>query len=694
MLRIGVDTGGTFTDLVLVDEDAAERRTVKVPSTPRRPADAVFAVLERAGADPAAAGFFVLGTTIATNALLERKGCRTLYVTTAGFEDALFIQRVDRKSLYDLQWVKPRPYVARPDCFGVRERVAADGSVRVPLEVGEVDRVVGEVGRVAAEAGGEVAVAVNLLFAYANPEHERRLAEALRAALPGVPVSVSSEVAPIWREYERGSTVVVDAYLKPLVGAFADELDDGLEERGFRCPRFFLKSNGGQVPTGAASRQPSHLVLSGLAGGLIGGKHYADAVDAPDVVTLDMGGTSADVGVVVGGAVRSAAQVEFEWGLPIAVPVVDLTTVGAGGSSLARIDRGGFLQVGPESAGADPGPAAYGKGAEEATVTDANLVLGRLNANYFLGGELRLDPGRARAAVARSAERLGGSVEDTAQAIVDVAVENMAGAVRLLCAARGLDYTRFDLMAFGGAGPLHGAQLARRVGLRRVVVPPSPGLTSAFGALAADLRVDRRLTRLLRSDLAADGELAASVRRLVAETLEELAGEGAGGEPLVLVTVSARYLGQNYEQDVPVPVDAGDGLVELVVERFHEQHRRAYGYRLDGTVVELVHLNATAIERRAPPPSPPLAPGRAPEPVALRPVYLGAAGWAETPIYRRPSLGAGATLAGPAVIEEVDSTTLVLYGQVVRTHESGCLILEEANVAADLAALAREAARA
>jgi N-methylhydantoinase A len=675
-VRVGVDTGGTFTDLVLIEDETAARTTVKVPSTPRQPAAAVFEALHRSGAGPEAIGFFVLGTTIATNALLERKGQRVVFITTAGFEDVPFIQRINRKSLFDLQWQKPDPYVARRDCLGVHERIAYDGSVRIPLEQEEIDRVAGELSRIAHEADGPIAVAISLLFSYVEPEHERRLAAALREALPDVPVSLSSEVVPIWREYERANTVIVNGYLSRLVSRFAAELDEGLASLGAHVPCFLLKSNGGQIPASAATVTPVNLILSGLAGGLIAGRHLAEELGRSDVITLDMGGTSCDVGVVSDSRIRSTAQYEFEWGLPIAVPVVDLTTIGAGGSSIAAFDQGGLLTVGPASAGADPGPAAYGLGGVAATLTDANLVLGRLDPGYFLGGEIPLDARRARAAVSAIADRLTVSVEEGAQAIVEVAIENMANAIRLLATNRGLDYRRFELMAFGGAGPLHAAQLARRVGLAGVVVPTNPGLTSAFGTLAADLRVDRRITRVSRSDRTVDADIRTGLEQIAREALDELALEGELSDPTVLLSVSCRYLGQNYEQDVAVTLDTGD-LVALVVERFHEAHERAYGYRIDGGIVEFVYLSVVAIQHRPPPSALVLSELPEPEPVSSRPVFFKDDGWVDCPIYRRPALGREVALHGPLIVEEVDSTTLVLSGQGVRTHRSGSLIVTE-----------------
>ena len=677
-LRIGIDTGGTFTDLVLIDDRTGERRTVKVASTPRQPAAAVFEAVRRSAAEAGEISFFILGTTIVTNCLLERKGQRVVFVTTEGFEDLPFIQRINRKSLFDLQWVKPEPYVARPDCIGVRERIAYDGSVRIPLEDEEIERVVAELSRRASESPDGICIGITLLFSYAYPEHERRLAAAMREALPDVPVSVSTELAPIWREYERSNTVIADAYLRRLVGRFAQELDEGLKAYGAGVPCFLLKSNGGQIPASAAEGQAVNLILSGLAGGLIAGKHFADEVGRPNVITLDMGGTSCDVGVVAQGRIRSSTQYEFEWGLPIAVPVVDLTTLGAGGSSISGFDQGGLLKVGPESAGADPGPASYGLGGTDATVTDANLVLGRLNPDYFLGGEISLDPESARSAVAMIADRLGVLVEHAAQAIVEVATENMANAIRLLATDRGLDYRRFELMAFGGAGPLHAALLARRVGLPRVIIPPNPGLASAFGTLAADLRVDRRITRVLRSDRAVDADLRVGLEQIASEALEGLRAEGEVRDPELALTVSCRYLGQNYEQDVDVSLDAGD-LVRFTVERFHEAHERSYGYRIPEAVVEFVYFTVVAIQRREPPASRTIADLGQAEPVASRPVYFKELGWVETSIYRREQLGRGAEVRGPAIIEEIDSTTVILDGQLARTHPSGSLLISDAH---------------
>ena len=497
--RIGVDTGGTFTDLVAVGPHG-DVRLAKVASTPADPARATFEAFERSGVDTGGGvDSFILGTTIATNALIQRRGAPTVLVTTAGFEDILYIQRIDRKGLYDLQWVKAEPYVPRNRVVGVVERILADGSIRTPITDEELARVVEDVRRLTAQSR-KPAVAVSLLFSYVNPSHEQALAEALSAALPGVPVSLSSEVAPIWREYERSNTTVVDAYVKPIVADFAGSLAAQLAEMGVGGWHGLLRSNGGQVAIPDAPGRPVEIVLSGLAAGMIAGAHFARAVGTDKAVTLDMGGTSADVGVITDGELQFSGLFEVEFGLPLALPILDVTTIGAGGGSIASIDSGGLLKVGPESAGADPGPACYGLGGEEPTVTDANVLMGRLDPEYFLGGEMSLDADRARRATRPLADRLGLTVEDTADAIVSISIENMDGAMRLVTVDRGLDYREFDLVAYGGAGPLHAAEIARRLGMNRVIVPPNPGLVSAYGTVIADQRVDRRITLVRRLD--------------------------------------------------------------------------------------------------------------------------------------------------------------------------------------------------
>jgi N-methylhydantoinase A len=738
--RIGIDTGGTFTDLVAVDANGS-LRLIKVSSTPWEPSIACFEALSRAGTEVSGdIDSFVLGTTIATNALLQRKGRTTLFLTTAGFEDTLYIQRIDRRGLYDLQWVKPTPFVARRHCLGVRERVLSDGSVAVPLTEAEIDRVVEQVRAIQAELG-EVAVAISLLFSYLNDAHEALLASHLRRALPDVPISVSSEVAPIWREFERGNTTSMDAYVKPIVGEFVTSLNAGLDERGIHGWRALMKSNGGQVALGRAAERPVEIVLSGPAAGMIAGNFFARAVRSDKAVTLDMGGTSADVGVVVDGELKFSGLFEIEWGLPISLPIIDVTTIGAGGSSIASIDYGGLLRVGPESAGADPGPACYGKGGSRPTITDANLVIGRLDPDFFLGGEIRLDVERATAAIDTLTAPLEMRREDVAEAIISVAVENMAGAVRLVTVDRGFDYRAFDLIAFGGAGPLHAAEIARRMGMRRVLVPPSPGLVSALGAVIADERIDRRATLVRRLDTPEAADLPAELARLAQATARELAEhrqagfklrgqhpdrEGAHLGILASTYVACRYIGQNYEQEIrmeyghvdksfelaiPIAPTAQDFLTQLA-DRFHAAHERAYGYAMPDQPIHSVYLGASAFVRSEPPtvkpypgrsltprlavlsghpggtrdsvrPAEAAPPGGQAEPrfgtglpaSTTRRVLAGAGRWIEARIVHRDDLDAGSTLAGPAIIEERDSTTYVPPDFQATVDQTQCLIL-------------------
>ncbi len=689
--RIGGDTGGTFTDLVAVGP-SGEVRLLKVSSTPAAPAEAVFQALERSGLDLSReVDYFALGTTIATNAVLQRRGARTIFVTTAGFEDALYIQRIDRRGLYDLQWVKTTPYAARHDTIGVTERILADGSVRTFLTEAEIERVVEAIRAKLAEAD-ESAVAISLLFSYVNDAHERRLVERLRRVLPRTPISVSSEVAPIWREYERGSTTVMDAYIKPIVARFAQSLEHGLQARTASGWHAFMKSNGGQVPLPHAAARPSEMILSGLAGGMIAGAYWATAVGSSKAVTLDMGGTSADVGVVIDRQLKFTGLFEVAWGVPVALPIIDVTTIGAGGSSIAAIDYGGLLRVGPESAGAVPGPACYGQGGTQPTVTDANLLVGRLDPTYFLGGEIALDVGRARTAVESIAAPLGLSVEDAAEAILAVAVENMASAVRLVTVDRGYDYRDFDLVAFGGAGPLHAVEIARRLGMRRVVVPPSPGLVSAFGSLIADERVDRRATLVRRLDRPEAADVATELARLGQSAAAELARQRrAGDTPITVITqVACRYLGQNYEQEVRMSYGHVDKSFELAIaisphspdfpqrlaEGFHRMHRQAYGYDLLDQPIQSVYLGATAFVAAPPVTLHPYQSADGTPATTTRQVLVAPGQWAEAAIRRRADLSPDSTVGGPAIVEEPDSTTYVPPGFRVRVDPTYCLIVE------------------
>jgi len=675
--RIAIDTGGTFTDLVGLDTDTGELFVCKTPSIPASPAEGVLNSLRESGVAPASVEGLLLGTTVATNALLERKGARVLYLTTAGFEDVLFIQRVNRKFHYDLTWRKPDPFAARRDSIGVQQRIDKDGAILLDLTEEEMARVAGLVMERLAGQRENVALAVNLLFSYANPIHEQRLGAFLQQIFPDAPISLSHKVAPIWREYERGSTTAADAYVKPMISRFIASTEEGLARWGYKGPLAIVKSNGGSMLSTVARDNAVQVLLSGLAGGMIAGKYFGAQVVSGNIISLDMGGTSTDVGTVNNGEIGYTTEYQVEWGVPVAAPFMDLTTIGAGGGSIAWVDKGGFLKVGPQSAGADPGPVCYGRGGHEPTVTDANLVLGRLNPGYFLGGAMSLDRDAAAACLAEFGASLGLSQVGLACSILALANENMANAIRLLTVQRGIDPREYDLVAFGGAGPLHAYDIARSVGIHRIIIPPHPGLGSAFGALLADLRVDKVWTHALRSDRLDVDRVESEFTRLAAEACAELKREGFAGQPIIRRSISMRYIGQNYEQDVPVP--AGEITAETlqaIFEAFHRQHEEFYGYRIGGEIIQLVHFNVSAIGHVPKPALRQLPQRSKPQPVAVRPVlFEHDEGFIPCPIYRRSDLGADAELVGPAIIEEEDSTILLHNQQHLLVDRFGILIL-------------------
>lgn len=673
--RVGIDIGGTFTDLFGLEEETGQFVLAKCPSTPAFPEQAVFDTLSSSDLDMETIALLVVGTTISTNALLQRRGARVLYLSTAGFEDIPYIQRINRKYHYDLAWIKPAPFVARADCLGVAERIGQHGEVVQPLDGVEMERIAALVGERLAHSDS-VAVAINFLFSYLNPAHEQMLRDYLLERYPHLSISVSHEVAPIWREYERGSTTIIDAFCKPALEAFVENLSQGLRARGLKRRWALVKSNGGIVFSHNAARRPVDSMLSGLAGGIIAGRYFGEKAGDQDVITLDMGGTSADVGAVCGGAINFTTEYEWEFGIPVAAPFIELTTVGAGGGSIGWVDRGGFLKVGPQSAGAEPGPVCYGRGGQQPTITDANLVLGRINPNYFLGGQMTLHVEPARRAVQSLGGQLGTSLEETAMAMIDLVNENMANAIRLMTVKKGLDPREFGLVAFGGAGPLHAVALATSLGMKHAVIPPHPGLGSAFGSLLGDIQVDRRWTRFYRSDDLKVETLRGEFDALTKQTVEELRADGFQGEPIIRRSIDMRYAGQNYEQEIHLPPGEIDGaMLATALAAFHEYHHRFYGYSFPDETIELIHFNVTAFRETAKPELVPVGPGGCGDPIARRPVYFRNMGHVDTPIYRRQDLGQSSVLEGPAIVEEEDSTALLHPGQVLTVTERGLLIV-------------------
>ncbi len=673
-IRVGIDTGGTFTDLVAVD-DAGRSFLAKVPSNPANPVAAITAALRGAGFDPAEVESVVVGTTIGINAVLTRRGARVVFLTTKGFEDVPYIQRINRKHHYDFRWRKPTPLVRRRDCIGVDERLDEEGRVITPPDTAALQQSL-----CGLDLTGDVAVAVCLLFSYLEPAHEQAVREAIRRVAPDVPVSLSHEVAPIWREYERGSTVTVDAFTKPLFGAYVDGVSRALADTGVGGRWALLKSNGGSALATEARARPAHLLLSGIAGGAIGGAHVARRAEAPGAIALDMGGTSCDVCLIRDGEPLYSSDFEIEFGFPVSVPSVSTRTIGAGGGSIGWVDPGGFLQVGPQSAGAAPGPACYGQGGEEATITDANVLLGRFDPASLLGGGMTLDAPRAETALARLGERLDRTAVETASAMVRVCNENMANAIRIVTVEQGIDPRDLVLIAIGGAGPAHGCEIADSLGMRRVVVPPAPGLCAAFGALAASTRVDA-VRSIFLVDTGLDlGELDRLFAEADAGALADFAAQGHGGEPQLRRSLAMRYQGQNYEQEVPVPTGTIDTAAWAgVVAEYGRLYEGFYGYRLEGIPIEIVRLSVVALgpepafDRY---PSGDADPDAAVEAERTRAVFFPGPGFVATPLIARSALAAGTAVAGPAIVESMDSTVLVPPGWTATVRPDGILDLE------------------
>lgn len=633
--RVGIDVGGTFTDLVALDAEGG-LRLAKVPSTPDDPARGNWAALDAAGVSPAA---MLHGTTVATNALLERSGARTVLLATAGFEDLLWLRRQDRAGLYDLVAQHPAPLPARDDVIGVTERIGPRGVI-VPLTNHEITRVVEEVCHRAPEA-----VAVALLFSFRDPSHEIRLAGAVREALPAIPVVTSAELLPVFREYERTGTTVAEAFLRPGVGSYVDRLGREAARRRIAELRVMASSGGTLGPELAGTRATS-LALSGPVGGVEGARLVGAAAGEVDLLTLDMGGTSADASVILDGKPLERLGADVG-GVPLALPHVLIETVGAGGGSIAWVDAGGALRVGPQSAGAVPGPACYGQGGTDATVTDAVLVLGWLDEAHPLASNLRLDAGAARTAVGRVAAAAGLAVERCAEGIVDVAVATMVRALRRVSVERGLDPRRMTLVPFGGAGPLFTCRLAGSLGMTRALVPPHPGVLSALGLATAPAKVEAVASWHREIAWAEErGEWEAVFGRLEREVREALPGAE------LQRVAECRYRGQGYE----LPVDAGAGAA-ATGDRFHALHRERYGHADRQRPVEVVNVRVSGI--RMPPSS------------ASR-----TGGWMAQGL---GGMRVGESAAGPVTIPLADATIRVEPGWEATVHESGALLVHRVS---------------
>ena len=679
--RVGVDTGGTFTDVCIYDENDRELYVGKVSSTPRDPGAAVRQgvakfLAERAGATLSDVSYFAHGSTVATNALLQERGAATALITTRGFRDVLEIERQRRPRLYDLTVRKSTPLAARDLRFEVDERIDYLGNVLVELNEDQVREHAATI-----RESGVTAVSVCLLYSFLNPDHEARIRDILFEELDDVFISVSHEVLPEFREFERLSTVLINSYVGPVMAGYLSRLRVGLAEDGLDVVAQMTQSNGGIMSFETAERFPVRTVLSGPSTGVVGAARLSSASGVDDIITFDMGGTSSDVALVRGARPTQSSGMQLD-GRPVKAPMLDINTVGAGGGSIAWIDDGGHLRVGPQSAGADPGPACYGKGTTEPTVTDANVVLGILNQTHLLGGTMPIDASLSHKAVEVLAEKLGLSVMETAQGIISVVTANMARAIRVVSVQKGYDPADYALVSFGGAGPLHSARLAAELGIRRTIIPQRPGALSALGMLMTDLRSD--FTKSIVSLFDRD-ELPAVLTRL--RDLRDQANEWfvaervAEAERSLEFVLDLRYAGQSHELrvDVPSTLEDPEWYAE-VADRFHKAHRLRYGFANENAAIEVVTYRVASVGA-VPAASYAALPLSGADPAAAivssRDIYLHEHGErVNCPVYDRDLLLPGTVVVGPAVIEQYDTTSFIIPGETARVDQYRLILTE------------------
>ena len=668
MRWLGIDVGGTFTDLVLYDEESGAVVLEKVPSTPHDHSEGMIGGIERLRVDLGSVSKIAHGTTVATNTALERNGAKMAVLMTRGFRDVIEVGRGNRTMLYDIKGTRPPPLIPRSLCFEIDERTAFDGTVLRPVRREDVEAVADRL----AVAGVEAAV-VCFLHSYADASNEQEAKAILTRRAPGLFVSTSSEVLPEFREYERFSTAALNVYVAPRMRRYLTALERKLSDRGYRHPVAIMTSSGGTMPVSRAIELPVQTMLSGPAAGVIGASYICKQAGYPDCITYDMGGTSTDVCLISNHAFDMSTEGRIE-ALPNKVLQIEINSIGAGGGSIASIDHGGFLNVGPRSAGAMPGPACYGRGGTEPTVTDANVVLGRLGTARRLGGEITLGLEKAQVTVEGLARALKLDPLAMAEGIVKLAAVKMTGAIKEISVMRGHDPRGYALFAFGGAGPLHAALVADELGMRRVLVPPMPGNFSAFGLLAADVRHNIVQTRLLRLDGLAFETIADALASLRVRARKLLGEEGfADMEMRFEASLDMRYIGQAFELSVPLPDDVRS--VDEIERAFRQVYEKRYAYAASAPA-EIVNfrLAAYGLTRK---PNLPRAAGGGTVNAALvgrRPVAFGGA-FAETPIYDRDKLPVGDKINGPAIVEEANSTTVVPPAFRAEVDPHGNLIL-------------------
>ena len=680
-MRVASDIGGTFTDLAYLDETTGEVGVTKVATTPVNFADGVVETLRKAELKVPGTSFFVHGSTIIINALTERKGVKTGLITTKGFRDVLEITRANRPDIYNLYYTKPKPFVPRYLRQEVAERVNYKGEECGPLNHADVRDAVGKL-----KAEGVQSIAVCFLHSYANPGHEIECGKIISAILPDVPLTLSHQVTQEWREYERTSTTVLNSYVYPIAQAYLDNLEGDLTHMGMKSHALHvMQSNGGSATFQAAKTVPINLVESGPVAGVIGAAYIGELIGEPNVISLDIGGTTAKTSLVDKGTPRITTEYMIERrrdyaGYPILAPTIDIVEIGAGGGSIAWLDQAGALRVGPVSAGADPGPACYGWGGDQPTVTDANVLAGRINPKYFLGGEIALDIQKAETAMKPIADAFKMSVEQAAIGVIRIADANMINALKLVSVRRGHDPRDFVLIAFGGGGAMHAGALMRELRAKKVIIPTEPAVFSAWGMLMTDLRRDYIRTMIVRTDLVEPARLNAIYSEMEEQATNDLAAERVQDSELELQRFAdMRYMGQ--EHTVKVPLPAGKITAELlpeINERFHTLHQQTYTFRLE-TPVELVNFHVTGLGHVTKPGVKRLDGGWGSLDEArkgTRRVNFDELGFHEAAIYERASLPVGVPVDGPAVIEEPASTTVVFPDQRLTRDEYGFLHIE------------------
>ncbi len=670
-LRVGVDIGGTFTDAVAIDDEGTIR-TAKALTTPGRLHEGVLAAVENLGVDWSDVDTFIHGTTAGLNAFLERRGARVALLTTAGFRDVYEIGRANRPEMYNVRYRPPTPLVPRRHVFEVDERMDAAGRVLRPIDEAALLPVLDRL------RDGFDAVAVSLLHAYANPAHERRVEDLVRRHAPGLSVVCSSDVAPEWREYERTSTTVISAYIAPIVEGYLSDLAARLAERGLTGPLRVMQSNGGVMTAAIARGRPIQTLFSGPVGGTIAGvavaADLAGEEPADRLICVDMGGTSFDVSLVIDGGAEVESQTVLE-GHPVLAPAVAIHTIGAGGGSVGHLVAGG-LRVGPRSAGAEPGPACYGRGGVEPAITDANLHLGRIPDVARLGGDMQLDADAATAALASVGGPLGLETVPLAAGMVAVADAAMANAIREITVMRGIDPRDFALVAFGGAGPLHAVAIAEELDIARVIVPADPGVLSAYGMLQSDTRHDLVQSFFVSATDATAESIAAAVADLEDRARQLLKEDGVPGDAVrLMLAADLRYAGQEYT--VTIPFDVAGGIkpaVDAIPERFAAAHEARYGHSNPAEAVEFVNLRMTAVGDIARPSRREVPGGSVPSPSAVQRTWFRD-GWTDAPVHRRETLPAGGSVPGPAIVLEDACTTLVPPGWNATVSRRGHLVI-------------------